>query len=104
MESIGVQVGVGLAVLLLLERLAVAAGWRGLQVAGLPVVTWLAVTAMVVWLEAVLAFVLVHGLLFVFGTDVAMAGLVAAGLVLLATPFVTAAVLRGRARESSVRH
>jgi hypothetical protein len=103
MESIGVQVGVALAVLLLLERLANAAGWRGVHVGGLPVVSWLVITAMALWLEAVAAFVLVHGLLFAFGAGVAGAALVLVGMLLIATPFVTAALLHRRASTSAAR-
>lgn len=103
MESIGVQVGVALAVLLLLERLATVAGWRGIHLAGLPIVSWLAMTAMALWLEAVAAFVIVHGLLFAFGTGVAGAGLVLIGVVLIATPLVTAALLRRRATTTAAR-
>lgn len=95
MDSIGVQVGILLAVLLLLERLAAARGWGGLSAAGVPLLTWLVFTAMALWCEAALAFVAVHALLFALGTDAAGIGLVATGLVLVATPFVTAFLIRG---------
>jgi hypothetical protein len=103
MDSIGVQVGLLLAVLLLLERLATARGWGGLSAAGVPVITWLVVTAMAMWCEATLAFVAVHGLLFTLGTDVAGVGLIVTGLVLIATPFVTAHLIRRATRHTPVQ-
>jgi hypothetical protein len=96
MDSIGVQVGILLAVLLLLERLATARGWGGLSAAGVPVITWIVFTAVALWCEAVLAFVAVHALLFVLGTDAARVGLVLTGLGLIATPFATAYIVRRR--------
>jgi hypothetical protein len=103
MDSVGVQVGLLLAVLLLLERLAAARGWGGLSAAGVPVLTWLVFTAMALWVEATLAFVAVHGLLFVLGTDVAGIGLLLTGVVLIATPFVTAYVIRRATRHTPVQ-
>jgi len=103
MDSVGVQVGLLLAVLLLLERLATARGWGGLSAAGVPVLTWLVVTAMALWCEATLAFVAVHGLLFVLGTDVAGLGLIVTGLVLAGTPFVTAYLIRRATRHTPVQ-
>lgn len=104
MDSVGVQVGLLLAVLLLLERLATARGWGGLSTAGVPVLTWLVFTAMALWCEATLAFVAVHGLLFVLGTDVAGVGLIVTGLVLVATPFVTAYLIRRATRQTTAQH
>ncbi len=104
MDSVGVQVGLLLAVLLLLERLATARGWGGLSAAGVPVVTWLVFTAMALWCEATLAFVAVHALLFALGTDVAGVGLIVAGVVLVATPFVTAYLIRRATRHTPVQH
>ncbi|HEY6057541.1 MAG TPA: hypothetical protein VIV06_05875, partial [Candidatus Limnocylindrales bacterium] len=83
-------------VLLLLERLATARGWAGLSSAGIPVLTWFVLTAMALWCVAVVAFVLVHGLLFAFGTDAASVGLVAAAAALVGTPVVTAVLVRRR--------
>ncbi len=102
MDSIGVQVGILLAVLLLLERLATARGWVGLSAAGLPVVTWLVLTAAALWCGAVLAFVAVHALLFTLGTDAAGVGLVLAALVLASTPFLTARPVRHATHGPSV--
>jgi hypothetical protein len=102
MDSIGVQVGLLLAVLLLLERLATARGWGGLSAAGVPVLTWLVFTAMALWCEAALAFVAVHALLFALGTDVAGIGLILTGVVLVATPFATAYLVRRATRRAPV--
>jgi len=103
MDSVGVQVGLLLAVLLLLERLATSRGWGGLSAAGVPVLTWLVFTAMALWCEATLAFVAVHGLLFALGTDAAGVGLILTGLVLLATPFATAYLIRRATRHTPVQ-
>lgn len=103
MESIGVQVGLLLVVLLLLERLATARGWGGLSAAGLPLLTWLVFTAMALWCEAILAFVAVHALLFALGTDVAGLALILTGLVLAATPFATALLIRRGTRRTPVQ-
>jgi hypothetical protein len=101
MDSIGVQVGVLLVFLLLLERLATARGWVGLSAAGVPVVTWIVVTAMALWCEAVLAFVLVHLSLFTLGTDVAGIGLILTMVMLIATPVVTAVIVRRATHRAS---
>ena len=103
MDSVGVQVGLLLAVLLLLERLAAARGWGGLTAAGIPVLTWLVFTAMALWVEAILAFVAVHGLLFILGTDVAGIGLLVTGVLIVATPFVTASVIRRATQHTPAR-
>jgi hypothetical protein len=94
MDSVGVQVGLLLGLLLLIERLATARGWGGLSAAGIPVLTWLVFTAVALWCEATLAFVAVHGLLFVLGTDVAGIALVLTAAVLIATPVATALIIR----------
>jgi len=104
MDSVGVQVGLLLAVLVLLERLAAARGWGGLTAAGVPVLTWLVFTAMALWIEATLAFVVVHGLLFVLGTDVAGIGLLITAVALVATPFATAYVIRRATRHTPTQH
>ena len=103
MDSVGVQVGLLLALLLLIERLASARGWGGLSASGFPVFTWLVVTAMALWCEATLAFVAVHGLLFILGTDVAGIALLVTGLALVATPFVTAFLIRRATGHSTVQ-
>ena len=101
MDSIGVQVGVLLVVLLLLERLASARGWVNLSAAGVPVLTWLVVTALGLWCEAVLAFVLVHVSLFTLGTEAAGIGLVLTAALLIATPIATALLVRRATRRAS---
>ena len=100
MESIGVQVGVLLGVLLLVERLMAARrrnGRRGVA----PALTWLVLTAAVLWCGALLAFAAVHALLFAFGPDAATAGAVACVAALIAAPFVLAVVIRRNMRHVS---
>jgi hypothetical protein len=101
MDSIGVQVGVLLVVLLLLERLASARGWFSLSAAGVPLLTWLIVTALALWCEAVLAFVLIHASLFTLGTEAAGIGLALTTAFLVATPIATAFVVRRATRRAS---
>lgn len=103
MDSIGVQVGVLLVVLLLLERLAAARGWVSLSAAGVPVLTWLVLTAMALWCEAVLAFVLVHVSLFTLGTEAAGIGLVLSGALLVTTPIATAFLVRRATRRAAAQ-
>jgi hypothetical protein len=103
MDSIGVQVGVLLVVLLLLERLASARGWVSLSAAGVPVLTWVVLTAMALWCEGVLAFVLVHASLFTLGTEAAGIGLVLSGALLVATPIVIALLVRRATRRGSAQ-
>lgn len=103
MDSIGVQVGVLLVVLLLLERLASARGWVTLSAAGVPLLTWLVLTAMALWCEAVLAFVLVHASLFTLGTEAAGIGLVLSGVLLVVTPIATALIVRRATPRASAR-
>ena len=103
MDSIGVQVGLLLAVLLLVERLATARGWGGLSAAGVPVFTWLVFTAVVLWCEAVLAFVAVHAVLFLLGTDAARVAAILTGLGLVVTPFVTAFLVRRHTSRTPVQ-
>jgi hypothetical protein len=104
MDSVGVQVGLVLGFLLLLERLAAARGWGGLSAAGIPLLTWLVFTAVVLWCEAMLAFVAVHGLLFLLGTDVAGVGLLLTVVGLVITPFATAYLIRRSSHHAPVQH
>ncbi len=104
MDSIGLQVGLLLALLFLLERLASARGWAGFWLGGVPVLTWVVVTAMALWCEAVIAFVVVHLLYFVLGTDVATAGFVITAVLLIATPVVIALALRRGTQRPSLHN
>ncbi len=102
MDSIGVQVAVLLAILLLLVLLASA--WRHTGHGGTgPVITWLVLTALVLWCGAILAFAAVHALLFAFGTGAAAAGLVVCGAMLVATPFALAVIVRRTTHDLSPR-
>ena len=103
MDSTALQVGLLLLVLFLVERLASARGWAGVSAAGVPLVTWLVVSALAVWCEAVLAFVILHVLLFTLGSGIASAGLALAALLLAGTPIATWYLLRRRARQRALR-
>ena len=100
MDNIGVQVGVLLAVLLLVERL-VAARRRDGRGGLAPVLTWLVLTAVLLWCGALLAFAAVHALLFTLGPDAATAGAVVCGAALIAIPFVLAVIIRRNMRHVS---
>ena len=93
MDSIGVQVGVLLAVLLLVERL-VAARRRDGRSGAAALLTWFVLTAAVLWCGGLLAFAAVHALLFALGSDAATAGAIVSALLMLATPFAMALVVR----------
>lgn len=60
---------------------------------------WLITTGVAMGLGFVASFVAVHVLLFSFGTEVAMVGLVVSAVFLAATPAVVALVLRRQARR-----
>ncbi len=98
MDSIGVQVGVLLAILLLLERLVAARRHDGRGGAA-ALLTWFVLTSAVLWCGGLLAFAAVHALLFALGSDAAMAGAVLCALLLLATPFAMALVVRHSVRQ-----
>ena len=55
---------------------------------------WLALTILCLWAIFVVAFVVVSGVLFTLGSGVAAIAMIAAGLVLLLTPFATGALVR----------
>ena len=55
---------------------------------------WLALTVLCLWAIFVIAFVVVNGVLFTLGTELAAIALVAAGVALVLTPFATGALVR----------
>lgn len=63
---------------------------------GTRIATWAAVTALTLWCGYVLAFALVHALLFTFGSDVALVGMIVCVALLVATPFVWGALILRR--------
>jgi hypothetical protein len=73
------------------ERLAAAAGLIG---------AWFALTALTLWCLFVVAFVLLHALLFTLGTTAASIGLVASAVLLQVTPLAWGIVIARRARGS----
>lgn len=103
MDSIGVQVGVLLAIVLLLERLLAARRRSGHPGPAAPLVTWLILTALTLWCGSILAFAGVHALLFTFGTGAAAVGLVASIALLVAAPLALALVVRRGTRDLSAR-
>jgi hypothetical protein len=62
---------------------------------------WLALTALTLWCGYVLAFVLVHALLFTFGSDVALVGMIVSAVLLVATPVAWGLLLRRQARAAA---
>lgn len=60
---------------------------------------WLLLTAVSLWCAFLVAFVVVHGLLFSLGLVAAWAGLVAAGAVLVCIPFAWGWVILSEARR-----
>lgn len=76
---------------ILRERLVAAAGLVG---------AWLALTALTLWCVFLVAFVVLHALLFTLGTTAASIGLVASAVLLQATPLAWGIVIARRARAS----
>ena len=68
---------------------------------GALVATWLVLTGLTLWCGYVLAFVVVHALLFTFGSDVALVGLVVSAAFLIATPIAWGLLLRRQSRAAA---
>ncbi len=97
-ESLGVALAVLLPLLLLVEGLVVAfvnnvSGGHTPPLLG-PLATWSVLTALTVWCVYLIAFVGVHALLFTFGTEAAWVGVIVTAVVLIATPFAWALLIR----------
>lgn len=71
-------------------------GGRGARVAA-----WLGLVTLTVWVGSAISFVLLHLLLFTFGSAAAIAGAVVVTVFMLAMPFGWAAVVRHRARDDA---
>jgi hypothetical protein len=97
-DSIGVQVAILLAVLFLVERLTASRRRGRTTGAGAPIFTWLIATAVTLWSGGLLAFVVVHALLFTVGSAAAAIAAAVSVILLIAAPFVLAIVIRRRAR------
>lgn len=64
--------------------------------------SWFVLTILTIWCGAILAFLLLHGLLFTFGQGAASVGLFVTVVVLEVVPFAWALVMLRRARRSAV--
>jgi hypothetical protein len=71
-------------------------GGRGARVAA-----WIGLVTLTVWVGSAIAFVLLHLLLFTFGSAAAVAGAVVVTVFMLAMPFGWAAVVRHQARDDT---
>ncbi len=95
-DSIGVQVAILLVCLFLVERLTAARRRNRADGAGAPVVAWLAATALVLWAGGLVAFVVVHALLFTVGATAALAAAIVSVVALGAAPLALAVLIRRR--------
>lgn len=64
--------------------------------------SWFVLTILTIWCGAILAFLLLHGLLFTFGQGAASVGLFVTVVALEVVPFAWALVMLRRARRSAV--
>jgi hypothetical protein len=71
------------------------AGGKGGRWAG--VAAWIGLTSLMLWCGSMIAFVVLHGLLFFIGPGAAVAGVVVTTILMLAMPFGCAYVIRHRA-------
>ncbi len=62
--------------------------------------TWLALTAVVLWVGFIAAFFILHAILFTFGREATFVALVVGGALLVATPVATGIAVRRRAHHS----
>jgi hypothetical protein len=92
MDSLGVLLAVLVWLVVVGAALMRAPGTGGRSQVG----AWLALTAVSMFCEFVVAFVLLHVLLFGFGEGASAVGLVVAFVVLQATPVAWALILRRR--------
>lgn len=75
------------------DRLGARAGLLG---------SWLALTLLTIWCGAMVAFVVLHALLFTIGQAAASVGLFVTVVLLEATPFIWAIVILRRARRDGL--
>src|SRR5574340_284196 len=66
--------------------------------------TWLGLTALTMWCGWLLSFVVVHALLFAFGTGAAWVGIIVSGAFFAATPLAWGYVLLRRATRIPTHH
>ncbi len=64
---------------------------------------WLALTALTMAVEFIVLFIATYGLLFAFGREAAMVGVVVSVIILAATPVAWALVLRKRAHNAAAQ-
>jgi hypothetical protein len=95
MDSLGVLAAVLVWLLIVGAALMRAPGAGGRSLVG----AWLALTAVTMFIEFVVFFVILHILLFGLGEGASFVGLVVAFIVLQATPVAWAVILRRRSHR-----
>jgi hypothetical protein len=95
--------GVGVLLAILLWLVGIGVGLLRMRQSGgrTHIVTWLALTAVTMSCEFLVAFITCHALLFTLGTGAATVGLVASVVVLGATPVIWAIVLGRRSHHQA---
>jgi hypothetical protein len=99
------DLALGLPVVILVEGVIGIVAWlafgskggRGARIAA-----WLGLVTLTLWVGSAAAFILLHVLLFTFGTWAAMAGAVVVTAFMLLMPFGWAIVVRHRGRADAV--
>jgi hypothetical protein len=95
MGDIGVQVGIAVALVLLVALVVARRSDTGPDFGGM-FGRWLALTILALLAVWITAFIALHALLFTFGTDAAKVGLVVTVLLAMAIPVISAAIVRHR--------
>lgn len=93
------DVGIQVLALVWIVIVAVTLQWGRVTIRGAGLATWLGLTVVTWWLEAVAAFFALHALLFTLGREAALVASVAVVVILTATPLAWAHLLRRRARR-----
>jgi hypothetical protein len=94
MDGVEVLAFLSLILLFLAAGLVIALGMGRTSGRWSRFAAWLALTILTLWGIFVVAFIVVNGVLFTLGTEVAAAALAATVIVLVLTPFATGAVVR----------
>ncbi len=101
MDNIGVQLAIVFAILILGAMLVASRRGETDANTGFPFVTWLALTLLTMWCEAMIAFAAVFALYFALGAGASIAGFIASGIILVVTPFAWRVYLRRRSGHPS---
>jgi hypothetical protein len=108
-EELTTEVALILPIVLLVEGIVAVVAWFALGCRGgrgARFAAWLGLVTLTTWCGSAIAFVLLHVLLFNFGTSAAMAGAVVTTVLMVLMPFGWAVVVRhhGRSDQEHLQH